>query len=60
MRTLVRSAVVVAAIALSFATSSATAVTVQATAGHHASRMVQPNKVPVECKNPAECSIKFN
>ncbi|MGN6481801.1 hypothetical protein [Luteibacter sp.] len=56
MRTLVRSAVVVAAIALSFAAGSAAAVSAPVTSGDHARVQV----VPVNCKNPAECSVKFN
>jgi len=57
MRTFIRSAVAFAAFALSFAGGSAIAATSSAAQGHeNAYAQVQ---VPVNCKNPAECSVKF-
>ncbi|UPG95105.1 hypothetical protein [Luteibacter aegosomatissinici] len=58
MRTFIRSAVAFVAIALSFASVSAMAVTTQGASLGHANHAVQAF-VPVNCKNPAECSVKF-
>ncbi|UPG90880.1 hypothetical protein L2Y96_03640 [Luteibacter aegosomaticola] len=56
MRTFVRSAVAFVAIAMTFAAGNALAVTAHASGVHHA----QAFDLPVNCKNPAECSTKGN
>jgi|KBSMisStaDraftv2_1062788.scaffolds.fasta_scaffold6688374_1 hypothetical protein len=58
MRTSIRSAVAFVAIALSFASGSAMAVTSHSDSLGYANHQVQAF-VPVNCKNPAECSIKL-
>jgi hypothetical protein len=55
MRTFVRSAVAFVAIAMTFAAGNAMAVTSNHAMGSH---QAQVAFVPVNCKNPAECSVK--
>ncbi|HEY4092114.1 MAG TPA: hypothetical protein VGN46_11405 [Luteibacter sp.] len=57
MRIFARSAVAALVLALSFAAGSAMAVTTHSVStGYRAQLPTQP----VNCKNPAECSVKFN